>query len=86
MLVVRRKQTARSRLRWHSFARSHRPAAAPTGATNRRDVTRLSALSAGQLVLLRKLSLLRVTAALERHSNASWATKNWSSSSFFFFF
>lgn len=69
LAALRRRQGARPRLRWHSFARSHRACGAPD--------SRVAGLSAGQLGVLRKLSLLRVSAALERHSNSSWTSKNW---------
>ncbi|XP_070553254.1 rho GTPase-activating protein 7-like isoform X2 [Ptychodera flava] len=58
----------RPRIRWHSFSKSHRPS------LNSRPF-QIHNLSAGQIMVLRKLALLKLTAMMERHSvsNRSWS-------------
>ncbi|XP_077984954.1 rho GTPase-activating protein 7-like isoform X2 [Glandiceps talaboti] len=58
----------RPRIRWHSFSKSHRPS------LNSRPF-QIHNLSAGQIMVLRKLSLLKLTAMMERYSvsNRSWS-------------
>ena len=51
----------RYRIRWHSFQKSHRP-------TSHNRNLQLCNLSAGQILVLRKLSLLKLTALLEKYS------------------
>ncbi|XP_038056536.1 rho GTPase-activating protein 7-like isoform X2 [Patiria miniata] len=51
----------RPRIRWHSFQKSHRPS------LNSRPF-QISGLSVSQLLILRKLSLLKLTSLMERHS------------------
>lgn len=49
------------RIRWHSFQKSHRPN------SDSRNL-QLCSLSAGQILVLKKLSLLKLTALLEKYS------------------
>ncbi|KAL4230817.1 Dynein light chain Tctex-type [Mactra antiquata] len=49
------------RIRWHSFQKSHRP-------TSESRNLQLSNLSAGQILVLRKLSLLKLTALIEKYA------------------
>ncbi|XP_064637812.1 uncharacterized protein LOC135494012 isoform X2 [Lineus longissimus] len=60
----------RPRIRWHSFQKSHRPS---LGSRN----LQISNLSAGQLMVLRKLSLLKLTAMMERYSPSNKTGWNW---------
>ena len=55
-----RSDRRRHRIRWHSFVKSHRPSLTSQS-------LQLWCMSAGQLMVLRKLSLLKVTANMERH-------------------
>lgn len=64
------RRPKRPRLRWHSFTKSHQIS------LNGCDLP-ISNLSAGQLAVLRKLSLLKVTAALEKYSPANRANWSW---------
>ncbi|KAK3599497.1 hypothetical protein CHS0354_006631 [Potamilus streckersoni] len=56
------------RIRWHSFQKSHRPS---TGSRN----LQIYNLSAGHIMLLHKLSLLKLTALLEKYSpnRSAWS-------------
>lgn len=49
------------RIRWHSFQKSHRP-------TSESRNLQLYNLSAGQILRLRKLSLLKLTALIEKYA------------------
>jgi hypothetical protein len=49
------------RIRWHSFQKSHRP-------TSESRNLQLYNLSAGQILVLRKLSLLKLTALIEKYA------------------
>ncbi|XP_077864300.1 rho GTPase-activating protein 7-like [Saccoglossus kowalevskii] len=62
------RSVRRPRIRWHSFSKSHRPS------LNSRPF-QIHNLSAGQIMVLRKLSLLKLTAMMERYSisNRSWS-------------
>ncbi|XP_023932336.1 rho GTPase-activating protein 7 [Lingula anatina] len=60
----------RPRIRWHSFQKSHRPS------LNSRSL-QISNLSAGQLMVLRKLSLLKLTAFMEKYSPSNRTGWNW---------
>ncbi|ELT92701.1 hypothetical protein CAPTEDRAFT_219638 [Capitella teleta] len=57
-----------SRIRWHSFIQSHRPLS---------QSMPLSTLTASQLMLLRKLALLKVTTLMEKHSPSNRSGWNW---------
>ncbi|XP_054442518.1 stAR-related lipid transfer protein 13 isoform X2 [Pteronotus mesoamericanus] len=59
------------RLRWNSFQLSHQPQPSPAS-------LHVSHLSAGQLSLLQRVSLLRLTAILEKHSMSSRHGWTWS--------
>ncbi|XP_072171214.1 rho GTPase-activating protein 7-like [Diadema setosum] len=59
--LTRPNSARRPRIRWHSFQKSHRPS------LNSRPF-QISSLSVGQLMILRKLSLLKLTAVMERYS------------------
>ncbi|XP_030836720.1 rho GTPase-activating protein 7 isoform X2 [Strongylocentrotus purpuratus] len=59
--LTRPNSARRPRIRWHSFQKSHRPS------LNSRPF-QVSSLSVGQLMILRKLSLLKLTAVMERYS------------------
>ncbi|XP_063288238.1 stAR-related lipid transfer protein 8 isoform X1 [Pelobates fuscus] len=63
------------KLRWHSFQNSHRPSLSSAS-------FEINRLSAGQLNLLQKLSLLRLTAIMERHSVPSKQGWAWTVSKF----
>ncbi|XP_041949499.1 LOW QUALITY PROTEIN: stAR-related lipid transfer protein 8 [Alosa sapidissima] len=58
------------KLRWHSFQNSHRPSVTAASLEINRQ-------SAAQLNLLQKLSLLRLTAIMERHCETSKHGWNW---------
>ncbi|KAL2094680.1 hypothetical protein ACEWY4_009399 [Coilia grayii] len=58
------------KLRWHSFQNSHRPSVTAASLEINRQ-------SAAQLNLLQKLSLLRLTAIMERHCDTSKHGWNW---------
>ncbi|XP_078685026.1 rho GTPase-activating protein 7-like isoform X2 [Branchiostoma floridae x Branchiostoma belcheri] len=60
----------RSRVRWHSFQKSGRPAL-------QAQPLQVHILSAGQLLVLRKLSLLKLTALMERYSPSNRSGWNW---------
>ncbi len=60
----------RHRIRWHSFVKSHRPS------LNSQNL-QISNMSAGQLMVLRKLSLLKVTALIEKYSPTNRSGWNW---------
>ncbi|CAH1777028.1 unnamed protein product [Owenia fusiformis] len=60
----------RPRIRWHSFQKCHRPS------FNSRTL-RISNLSTGQLMLVRKLSLLKLTAVMEKYSPVNRTGWNW---------
>ncbi|XP_020905172.1 rho GTPase-activating protein 7 isoform X2 [Exaiptasia diaphana] len=57
--------------RWHSFERSSKPNVPVRS-------TKISKLSAGQLAVLRKYSLLKVTALIERYTHSNRGMWNWS--------
>ncbi|XP_041469965.1 rho GTPase-activating protein 7-like isoform X3 [Lytechinus variegatus] len=59
--LTRPNSARRPRIRWHSFQKSHRPS------LNSRPF-QVSSLSVGQLMILRKLSLLKLTAVMERYA------------------
>ncbi|XP_071787693.1 rho GTPase-activating protein 7-like isoform X3 [Asterias amurensis] len=59
--LTRPNSGKRPRIRWHSFQKSHRPS------LNSRPF-QISSLSVSQLMILRKLSLLKLTSLMERHS------------------
>ena len=60
----------RHRIRWHSFVKSHRPS------LNSRNL-QISNMSAGQLLVMHKLSLLKVTAIMEKYSPTIRSGWNW---------
>ncbi|XP_071847958.1 rho GTPase-activating protein 7-like isoform X4 [Apostichopus japonicus] len=60
----------RPRIRWHSFQKSHRPS------LNSRPF-QISNLSVSQLMILRKLSLLRLTALMEKYSVSHRSGWSW---------
>ncbi|XP_046371993.2 rho GTPase-activating protein 7-like isoform X3 [Haliotis rufescens] len=60
----------RKRIRWHSFQKCHRPS------LNSRDL-QIAALSVRQLMVLRKLSLLKLTAIMEKYSPTNRTGWNW---------
>ncbi|XP_062958334.1 stAR-related lipid transfer protein 13 isoform X2 [Cynocephalus volans] len=59
------------RLRWHSFQLSHQPRPSPTS-------PHISSQTAGQLNLLQRFSLLRLTAVMEKHSMSNKHGWTWS--------
>ncbi|KAL5011439.1 hypothetical protein ScPMuIL_009990 [Solemya velum] len=61
----------RYRIRWHSFQKSHRPSI-------RSRNTLIGSLSVGQFMVLRKLSLLKLTTLIEKYSPANRSGWNWS--------
>ncbi len=60
----------RHRFRWHSFVKSHRPSLSTR-------LLQIAGMSVGQLMLLRKLSLLKVTALMEKYSLSNKSGWNW---------
>ncbi|XP_008592882.1 PREDICTED: stAR-related lipid transfer protein 13 [Galeopterus variegatus] len=59
------------RLRWHSFQLSHQPRPSPMS-------PHISSQTAGQLNLLQRFSLLRLTAVMEKHSMSNKHGWTWS--------
>jgi len=59
-LSVSKRQSRTARIRWHSFAKSHRAGVSDSGL--------VSAMSAGQLAVLHRLAMLTVTATLDKYS------------------
>ena len=60
----------RHRIRWHSFVKSHRPS------LNSENL-QVARMSAGQLMVLRKLCLLKVTSLMEKYSPSNRSGWNW---------
>ncbi|XP_072039854.1 rho GTPase-activating protein 7-like [Amphiura filiformis] len=68
--LTRPNSGRRPRIRWHSFQKSHRPS------LNSRPF-QINSLSVSQLMILRKLSLLKLTAMMERHSASHRSGWSW---------
>ncbi|XP_032223242.2 rho GTPase-activating protein 7 isoform X3 [Nematostella vectensis] len=64
-------RTRRLKTRWHSFEKSVRPFKPVQS-------TKICNLSVGQLAVLRKYSLLKLTALMERHTHSHRGMWNWS--------
>ncbi|XP_074651788.1 rho GTPase-activating protein 7-like isoform X2 [Tubulanus polymorphus] len=60
----------RPRIRWHSFQKSHRPS---LGSKN----LQISSHSAGQLMVLRKLALLKLTGIMDKYSPSNRTGWSW---------
>ena len=60
----------RHRIRWHSFVKSHRPS------LNSENL-QVGSMSAGQLMVLRKLCLLKVTSQMEKYTPSNRSGWNW---------
>ncbi|XP_033101300.1 rho GTPase-activating protein 7-like isoform X2 [Anneissia japonica] len=68
--LTRQASGKRTRIRWHSFQKSHRPS------LNSRPF-QINNMSVGQLMYVRKLSLLRLTALMERYSVSCRSGWSW---------
>ncbi|XP_064607724.1 rho GTPase-activating protein 7-like isoform X2 [Liolophura sinensis] len=60
----------RTRIRWHSFQKSHRPS------FNSRSL-QIIGFSAGQLMVLKKLAMVKLTAIMEKYSPVNRTGWNW---------
>ena len=60
----------RHRIRWHSFMKQHRPS------FNSQNML-ISSMSVGQMMVLHKLCLLKITALMERYSPSNRSGWNW---------
>jgi len=74
VLSYSRRQTRAARIRWHSFAKSHRSSVSESGVGGQL----ISGMSAGQLAVLHRLATLRLTASLEKYSPSQRAGRSWS--------
>ncbi|XP_071951332.1 rho GTPase-activating protein 7-like isoform X2 [Antedon mediterranea] len=68
--LTRHASAKRTRIRWHSFQKSHRPS------LNSRPF-QINNMSVGQLMYVRKLSLLKLTALMERYSVSHRSGWSW---------
>ena len=77
VLCYSRRQTRAARIRWHSFAKSHRSSVSENGEGRSARRRLVSSMSAGQLAVLHRLAMLRVTATLEKYSTSHRAGRSW---------
>lgn len=69
--MVHSSRVERPKVRWHSFEKSVKPEIRVTS-------PKICDLTAGQLAVLRKYSLLKLTALMERHTHSHRGMWNWS--------